>query len=180
MSTSPRTGTSPSTGPGTAVPVRRATTADIPALVRLRASMLEAMGVDTGGPDAPWREAAARWFARRLPGDRVAAFVADDPGPGVVACAVGTCDAHLPGPADAGGLHGHLSNVSTDARFRRLGHARRCVEALLRWFEEETPVTAVDLNATEEGAGLYTSPGFAPPRYPTLQGRGTRPGRPGP
>lgn len=150
--------------------VRRATLDDVPALVRLRALMLADMGMDTGDGLAPWRAASAQWFAERIPRpDEFAAFLVDDPELGVVSCAVGACDAHAPSPANPSGLHGHVSNVSTDPQRRRLGHARACLDALLAWFEQETRVTVVNLNATGDGAGLYESFGFAPPRHPSLQ-----------
>jgi hypothetical protein len=41
----------------------------------------------------------------------------------------------------------------------------------LRWYETETPVRVVNLNATTHGLGMYTSLGFAAPRYPSLQTR---------
>ncbi|MFJ1895988.1 MULTISPECIES: GNAT family N-acetyltransferase [unclassified Streptomyces] len=149
---------------------RRATSEDIPALVRMRALMLSDMGFDTGDERAPWRAAAAQWFADRMPlTDEFAAFLVEDPELGVVACAVGACDAHAPGPANPSGLHGHVSNVSTDPRRRRLGHARVCLDALLTWFERETRAAVVSLNATGDGAGLYESFGFAPPPHPSLQ-----------
>ncbi|MFE2089406.1 GNAT family N-acetyltransferase [Streptomyces sp. NPDC059460] len=156
--------------PHVRVHVRRATPDDVPALVRMRALMLSDMGVETGDADAPWRAASAQWFAERLrlPGE-FAAFLVDDPELGVVASAVGACDAHAPSPANPSGLHGHISNVATDPRCRRRGHAVACLDALLTWFREETPVTVVDLNATADGAGLYESFGFAPPRHPALQ-----------
>jgi len=151
-------------------PARRATTADGPALVRLRALMLEEMGVPAGGPESAWWTAAELWFTERLqhPG-QFAAFVIDDSELGVVSSAVGTCDQHAPSPANVSGLHGHLFNVSTDPRRRGLGHARACMGALLLWFQDETPVGVVDLNATQSGAGLYRSLGFDAPRHPALR-----------
>ncbi|MET7643240.1 GNAT family N-acetyltransferase [Streptomyces sp. NPDC005426] len=163
-------------GSADCVPVRRATLADVGALVRLRALMLADMGMDIGDDRAPWRADAARWFTDRMPRtDEFAAFLVEDPELGVVACAVGTCDAHAPSPANPSGLHGHVSNVSTDPRRRRLGHARACVDALLRWFRQETCATVVSLNATADGAGLYASFGFVPPRHASLQLRTVRP-----
>lgn len=176
-------GARPVAGPGAELPesaagsahrgtarVRRATSDDVPALVRMRALMLSDMGLDTGDERAPWRAASARWFADRMPlSDKFAAFLVEDPELGVVACAVGACDAHAPSPANPSGLHGHVSNVSTDPRRRRLGHARACLDALLTWFEREARVAVVGLNATGDGAGLYESFGFAPPPHPSLQ-----------
>ncbi|ETK34293.1 GNAT family N-acetyltransferase [Microbispora sp. ATCC PTA-5024] len=160
--------------PGGPAPARRAVVADAPALVRLRAVMLADMGVAIGGEDAPWRRAAEEWFATRLAGGvDLAAFVVDDPALGVVSSAVGTCDRHAPSPANPSGLHGHVFNVCTDPRRRRLGHARLCMEALLGWFRDETEVRVVNLNATRHGTGLYRALGFDAPRHPALQLRMT-------
>ncbi|WP_432573912.1 GNAT family N-acetyltransferase [Kineococcus sp. SYSU DK005] len=161
----------PTTAPATApVPVRRATARDAPALVRLRVLMLQDMGVDTGGPEAPWRADAERFFHRRLAEPALfAAFVADDPELGVVSCAVGACDEHAPSPRNTSGLHGHVSNVATDPRRRRRGLARACTTALLGWFTDHTPVTVVKLNTTARAEALYRSMGFEVPRDAALQ-----------
>jgi GNAT superfamily N-acetyltransferase len=161
--------------------VRRATVADVAALVGLRGLMLDAMGQDVGGPDAPWRAAAAAWFGDRLADTAstdFAVFVVDDPGLGVVSCAAGSCDSHAPGASNLTGRRGHVFNMSTDPRHRRRGYARACLVALLAWFDTEAGVGAIDLNATGDGVDLYTSLGFAPPRWPALQRRLT--GRPAP
>ncbi len=155
---------------GSDTAVRRATEADAAALVRLRGLMLESMGTDDGGADAEWRRVAEAWFADRL-GDKgdFAAFVVDDPDLGVVCGAAGLCDRHAPGPANLSGLHGHVFNISTDPRRRRRGYARACLDALLAWFQDETQVRLVKLNATGDGLALYRSFGFDVPRYPALQ-----------
>jgi ribosomal protein S18 acetylase RimI-like enzyme len=152
------------------VRVRRANIADAADLVRLRAWMLQAMGREVGDERAAWREAALAWFTERLAvRDRCAAFVVDDPELGVVASAVGVCDGHAPSPGSPTGLHGHVFNISTDRRRRRLGHARACLVALLAWFEQDTPARVIDLNATGDGIELYRSMGFTEPRFPALQ-----------
>ncbi|MFF2324925.1 MULTISPECIES: GNAT family N-acetyltransferase [unclassified Streptomyces] len=160
---------------GQGIRARRATDDDVPALVRLRGLMLADMGMETGGPDAPWRAACAQWFTERLHRPATfAAFLVDDPELGTVSSAVGTCEVRAPGPSNPAGLHGHVSNVSTDPRRRRRGHARVCLDALLTWFREEAHVMVVDLNATVDGAALYESYGFAAPRHPALQLRTER------
>ncbi|MFB7530977.1 GNAT family N-acetyltransferase [Streptomyces sp. NPDC056178] len=162
--------TRPGAGGGLMVRARRATVDDVPALVRLRGLMLADMGIETGGADAPWRAASARWFTEQMRRpDMFAAFLVDDPELGTVSSAVGACNVHAPSPANPSGLRGHVSNVSTDPRRRRRGHARVCLEALLTWFREETRATIVDLNATGDGAALYESYGFRAPRHPALQ-----------
>jgi GNAT superfamily N-acetyltransferase len=157
--------------------VRRAEVSDAAALARLRDLMLRAMD-KADGDDTAWLAAAEEWYARRL-GDRTgfAAFVVDDPGLGVVSCAVGACREHAPEPGDLTGARGHVSNISTDPRRRGRGHARACLDALLAWFRDETDVRTLDLNATEHGMGLYVSAGFAAPRFPALQLRIERPVR---
>ncbi|MFD7497413.1 GNAT family N-acetyltransferase [Streptomyces sp. NPDC059832] len=122
--------------------------------------------METGGPDAPWRTASAEWL--RHPGV-FAAFLVDDPALGVVSSTVETCDRHASGSANPNRLQGHVSNVSTDPRRRRLGHAQVCLAALLGWFREEAGITVVGLNVTEDGAAPYESYGFAAPRHPALQ-----------
>ena len=174
-------GTDVQAGPGSAggpaaaagrpsVTVRRAGVADAEALVGLRAMMFRAMGVEIGPADAPWRAEAREWFAERL-ADRAdfAAFVVDDPELGVVSNAVGGCDHHAPGPVNRAGLHGHISNVSTDPRRQRRGYAKACLEALLEWFGQETEARAINLNATSHGDALYRALGFGSPRHPALQ-----------
>jgi ribosomal protein S18 acetylase RimI-like enzyme len=160
-----------------AVAVRRAAAADAAALTRLREVMLAEMGMLDPGAGPGWRDQAEAWFARRL-GDQddFAAFVVEDPGRGVVSCAAGVCDRHAPGPGNPGGVHGHVFNMSTDPRCRRLGYARSCLDALLDWFRDETQARVVSLNATGDGIGLYRSMGFTEPRYPALQLRLARPG----
>ncbi|MFG2193761.1 GNAT family N-acetyltransferase [Streptomyces sp. NPDC048639] len=128
------------------------------------------MGTADGGPDAPWRRASEEWFAVRLGAPRdAAAFVVDDPELGVVCSAVGICDSHAPGPANPSGRHGHVFNISTDPRCRRLGYARACLEALLSWCRDEAGAGVVDLHATPEGLRLYRSLGFVTPPYDALQ-----------
>lgn len=150
--------------------VRRAKPDDADALVRLRALMLESMGTDTGGPDAPWRAVATQWFTEqlRLPAT-FAAYVADDPAAGVVASAVGNVHVHPPGPWSLSTSRGHLYNVSTEPDFRRRGLARACVIALLDWFRDETEVGQVELHATDNGLDLYRQVGFVEHGYPTMR-----------
>lgn len=156
--------------------IRRADPADAPQLTRLRAVMLDSMGIDAGPADAPWRKASDDWFHERLTTARYfAAFVADDAEHGVVACAVGSCDEHAPGPRVITGLRGYISNVVTDQHRRGQGHAGACFDALLTWFRDETPVRAVGLHATDDGANLYLRRDFTPPTYPELVLGLTRP-----
>ena len=150
--------------------VRRAEAADAGALTRLRALMLSDMGSLTEGTDPRWHDVTEEWFARRLRDEKdFAAFVIDDPDLGVVSCAVGVCDRHAPSPGNLSGVHGHVFNMSTDPRCRRLGYARACLESLLAWFREETEASVVSLSATRDGIAMYRSLGFTEPGNPSLQ-----------
>ncbi|WP_238153513.1 GNAT family N-acetyltransferase [Kribbella speibonae] len=159
----------------TDIQVRRAGAADAESLVRLRGLMISSMGTDIGGPDAPWRATALKWFTEQLASpDTFAAYVVDDPSSGVVAGATGNVYAHPPGPNDRTTVRGHLYNVSTEPDFRRRGLARACVGALMDWFRDETDVGQVELHATADGIDLYRSLGFTEAKYPTLRFRTTR------
>ena len=150
--------------------VRRAEASDAGALTRLRALMLSDMGVLTESTDPRWHGVTEEWFARRLgDGKDFAAFVIDDPDLGLVSCAVGTCDDHAPSPGNLSGMHGHVFNMSTDPRCRRLGYARACLEELLAWFRDETEARVIKLNATRDGIAMYRSLGFTEPGNPSLQ-----------
>jgi GNAT superfamily N-acetyltransferase len=151
----------------TEIEVRRAKPDDAEALVRLRALMLAAMGVDVGAEDAPWREVALGFFTEGLASpETFAAFVVDDPEAGVVAGAVGQCNLHPPSPKDLTTTRGHLYNVSTEPTFRRRGLAKACVIALLDWYRDETDAGQIELHATEQGDSLYRALGFADTSYP--------------
>ncbi|MEV5960523.1 GNAT family N-acetyltransferase [Kribbella sp. NPDC051952] len=156
----------------TDIQVRRAKPDDAEALVHLRGLMLDAMGRDVGGPDAPWRPIALEWFGQQLASpETFAAYVVDDPAAGVVASAVGNVYVHPPGPNDLTTLRGHLYNVSTEPAFRRRGLARACVVALMDWFRDETEIGVVELHATDYGIDLYRQLGFTESQYPTLRYR---------
>ena len=128
--------------------------------------MLAAMGVDVGDAGAPWRASSLAWVRQRLSeGSDFRAVVAEVPGDGVVASAIGIRDEHMPGPSSPSGGHGRLFNVATTPAHRRHGHARECTIAVLEWFRSTTDVSVVDLNATPDGEALYRSLGFTPPRF---------------
>jgi len=160
------------------VQLRRAMVQDVPALVHLRSLMFSSMGSNVGGHDAAWRVAAAGWFRDQLtrPG-QFAGFVIEHPVDGVVSAALGSCDARAPGPHDVSGTQGHVFNISTEPAYRRCGYGRACLTELLSWFNTDTDVRVVHLNATPEGAGMYHSAGFREPAFPSMRLLLERPGR---
>ena len=148
--------------------VRLAVEADAPALVLLRGAMFTAMGQDVGGPDAPWRVAAERWFAEQLPAERVLVAVAEAPGAGVVASAMAVLERRAPSPTNPVGIAAHVSQVSTLPAHRRQGHARACLQALLAELDARG-AARTDLFATGEGEALHRSLGFRTSPYPALR-----------
>jgi GNAT superfamily N-acetyltransferase len=160
--------------------IRRATRADIDAVIRLRALMFDAMGVP-GVDDEGWRLAAKAWFERELGGRHTGAerplhcvVLAEGPSGRVVAGAMGGLRFETPSPVNPNGVWGLLNNVATEPEARRQGLARACVEGVLDWFREETEASVVELFATGEGAGLYEDLGFAPTAWPAMRMRLTR------
>jgi GNAT superfamily N-acetyltransferase len=148
--------------------LRRATPADVEAVVELRALMFSAMGVP-GVEDARWRTAATEWFARELDGPHTCVVLAEDPGGRVVAGAMGALRFETPSPVNPNGVWGLLNNVATQPEARRQGLARACVVSVLDWFRDETAATVVELFATGEGAGLYEELGFSRTAWPAMR-----------
>ncbi|MEU8076937.1 GNAT family N-acetyltransferase [Catellatospora citrea] len=152
------------------IETRRAVAGDAAELVRLRAVMLGAMAGQPVEP-GPWQEEALAMLRARLaePEPTMAAYVVDAPdGVGLAACAVGTVDLRLGGPANPSGRTGYVYNVVTDAAYRRRGFSRACMSALLDWFAERG-VSTVDLRATADGEPLYRELGFAPVSHTSLR-----------
>ena len=153
--------------------VRRAGPEDAEALAELRAVMLDALGEGppTAGDDR-WRSATVAWFGERLVDrDHFAAFLADDPEFGVVACAVGAIAGGAPLPGDRRPVRGQVFSVATDPRARRRGHARACTVAVLEWLDAREPAV-IDLSASPEGIDLYRSLGFVPRPWTAMRRRG--------
>jgi GNAT superfamily N-acetyltransferase len=147
---------------------RRATPEDADELVRLRAVMLA--GVTHVEPtDDGWRAAAREILRSELLGDRMAAFVVSRPDEsGLTSCAVGTIEQRLPSPGNPTGRSGYVFSVATDPLFRRQGHSRACMTALLAWFRSNQ-ISRVDLRASTDGFPLYSSLGFRPTGDPAMR-----------
>ncbi len=109
---------------------------------------------------ARWRTAARRALEERLGAD-AAVFVVDHPdGDGrLVACGSGIAVGRLPNPHHPHGRVGYVQWMSTDPGFRRRGHGRAVLRAVLAWFAERG-VDNVELHATAQAEPLYRSEGF--------------------
>jgi GNAT superfamily N-acetyltransferase len=148
--------------------VRRATAADVEAVVELRALMFSAMGVP-GVEAHGWRDAAAEWLRRELDGPNACAVVAQGIDGRVVAAAMGTLRFETPSPANPSGVSALVNNVATQPEARRRGLARECVVGVLDWLRDDTSAGVVELFATGEGAGLYEDLGFTRTAWPAMR-----------
>lgn len=149
------------------MPVRAATPADIPELVRLREVLATAMADGSGRPPADgWQEAYAGSLAERLADQDVAVLVVDGPGGTLAACGIGFIFHRFPGPGLPDGRFGYILGMATDPRHRRKGYGRAVMDALMAWYRDNG-VARVDLHATSDGEPLYRSFGFTQP-YPAL------------
>ena len=147
---------------------RRATTADIPELVRLRAVMMASV---TGDAGSGWQEGCGRLLERSLTDGSMVAVVVDQPGGrGLAACGVGMLAQRLNGPNCPDGRYGYVQSMCTDDAHRRQGHARVVFAGLMDWFAEQD-ITRVDLHASAMGEPLYRSFGFAENAEPELRWR---------
>lgn len=123
------------------------------------------LGAMAEGPptatDPSWHESTVSWFHEHLlDPEHFAAFVADDPELGVVACAVGSMSSiGAPIPGVMTRARGQVLSVATDPGRRRRGHARACMAAVLAWLDE-IGVAQTALSATPDGIELYRSLGF--------------------
>lgn len=145
-------------------PVRRAEARDADALVRLRAEMFAAMGVD----DSPhWRDRARKWFTDRIDHRDYGMFVLDDDGD-VVACAVGAVRDAAPSPAVPDGRDVLISNVCVLPSHRGRGCGRQVFDAVMDW-ARQSGVGRAELMATDAGRSMYEREGFEPNAHPAMR-----------
>ena len=141
--------------------------ADVGALVRLRAEMFKAMGVDDGSET--WRSNAQAWFRERIDDPTYGIFVVERDG-GVVACAVGALRDAAPSPAVPTGGDVLISNVCTDPSSRGRGYGRAVFDAVMQW-ARQTGVGRAELMATSDGRHIYERAGFKITDAPAMRTR---------
>jgi GNAT superfamily N-acetyltransferase len=148
---------------------RRASTEDIPELVRLRAVALDSLGVDPGPPQSPWRQFARTWFEQRITGRRdwLCLVIGCEPGQPLLATGIAWVTYHLPGPQWPDGRRGYIDGMVTDIGARGRGYARAILGGLVSWLEE-SGIHYIQLHASSDGIPVYKSAGFAHARYPAM------------
>ncbi|MFD4632379.1 GNAT family N-acetyltransferase [Streptomyces sp. NPDC058284] len=152
--------------------VRQAVAADIPELVRLRTLLFETLGGEYFNPSPEedgWRRNLASVLREQLTADAARIFVVDGDH-GLAACGIGTVEQWFPGPHNPSGRVGHVIGVVTDPAYRRRGHSRAVMRALLDWFRAQG-ASRVDLYASPEGEPLYRDLGFVDHPDPALYWR---------
>jgi GNAT superfamily N-acetyltransferase len=143
----------------TVSPLRAASTADLPAVVRLKLAMFAETGrVHVLVPDAYERvlETYCALYERR----RARHFVIEQEGR-IVACAGAFLKDDLPFCFYRVPVYGFIGDVYTLPQYRHGGYGRRLVTEALDWLRRQG-VETVRLVATPQGRALYTKLGFQP------------------
>ncbi|MDQ7914255.1 GNAT family N-acetyltransferase [Pseudomonas sp. 102515] len=146
--------------------IRRATPDDIPALIELRAHLLDAGGAPyasrTPTDTERWRRAYPLWLATCLEGsDRVLILCAEHKyTQAILGCATGIIDDRAPAPDCLNGRSGWVQSVAVAPELRRCGIAKALMQRLLDWFRTRQ-VNSVALQTTPAATSLYQRLGFA-------------------
>ncbi len=140
--------------------IRRATAADVDALVELRTALFTEIG--RLGPDpaevAWFRDANRAYLAESIPAGSFLAWVAEVDGR-VVATSGLVLFPVPPQPENPGGLVAYVMNMYTRPGYRRRGIAKAVLEAILAHVKATT-AGHVLLLTTPTGRGLYARAGF--------------------
>lgn len=148
--------------------IRLATVADIAIITRHRVRMFEDMELLPPEQVPRMIERTTRYLERAIPaGEYLAWLAVDRDRPDVVAAGAGLqCRTVLPfptngigGPGVGAGREAIVINVYAEPEFRRLGLARRLMEALIAW-SREAGIERIALHASPYGRSLYQSLGF--------------------
>lgn len=157
------------------VTIRMARISDIEELVRLRGVMFAAM--DPEQTANRWEGACRQILLDGLTsGDLIAAVAVTDAGT-VVASGIAAIHRWLPSPANPSGLKGYLGSMATNHDRRRHGIGRRVADALVEALHERG-ITEIELQATEDGEGIYRSLGFTSPSNRTPMSLSAHPSEP--
>lgn len=139
--------------------MRRATTEDIPLLVRHRRLMFESMGQTDEERNDEMDRAVASYLVKALPSGDYLAWLARTPDGEAVASG-GLKVIGLPGsPLNPSGRYSYLMSVYVEPAHRRQGIARQLIEEMIAWSRAEE-IGEVRLHASDMGRPLYERMGF--------------------
>jgi GNAT superfamily N-acetyltransferase len=139
--------------------VRRATVADIPALVELRREFhFEDPSEDAAGRD-DFEEAFATLLSAGIESRRWVVWVAESEGEIVSHAFVGLVD-KIPRPAAGFDALGYLTNVYTRPGFRNRGLGGRVLDAVTAW-AGEAEIELLVVWPSEDSVAFYERHGFA-------------------
>jgi GNAT superfamily N-acetyltransferase len=139
--------------------IRRATSADISELVRLRRMMFKAMGIDDPCQLDASDAAAKAYFAAAIPRGEFHGWLAVTDADEAIGTGGIVIDHHPPGPDNLSGRVGYIMNVVTEPSFRRRGIARRVMHRMIEWLTEQG-IHKITLHTSEMGRPLYEELGF--------------------
>jgi len=138
--------------------IRRATEADIPALLDLRIAMFESMGYSDPLELQKLRQDNLPYMQQALPTGEFMAWVAEA-GNEVIASGGAVVHVSPPTVKNPSGREGYILNIYTKPAWRRKGIARAIMETILNEFRS-CGFTTVSLRATPDGQPLYEQLGF--------------------
>ena len=142
----------------TKVIIREARVEDIPEILRQRVGMYEAMGVGDRESRAEMARASGKILPRAIDNGSFRGWLAETEGRVVAGGGVFVTD-WLSHPGDLVCRRATVLNVYTDPEYRRLGIARKLMEAILDWCRREG-FASVFLHASQQGRPLYEGLGF--------------------
>ena len=137
--------------------MRPATLADASALVHHRVAMFTDMGIPLDVPTLD-REFRA-WLSAMMPAGTFHAWLVESDDGSIVAGGGVSVVPWPPGPRDMNHRIAVVYNVYTEPAHRRRGLARLVMDAIHAWCRE-AGITAMALNASEDGRPLYDSMGY--------------------
>jgi GNAT superfamily N-acetyltransferase len=138
--------------------VRRAGTADIPALLALRRELFHSMGWHDESELAAMESACRRYFESAIPDGRFCGWVAEADDRLVATAGLVVREAP-PTTRNPSGREGYVMNMFTRPEWRRRGMARALLRVVLDFLREQG-ITQVSLHATADGTPLYEQTGF--------------------
>jgi len=141
--------------------IRRASTTDVETLVAHRRAMFHDMGYNDDVALDSMSDKFRVWLLEHMNSGEYHAWLVAGPDGSIAAGAGLWLMDWPPHMIGRGAQRGNILNVYTSANFRRRGLARRLMQAVLLWCQENR-IDTVILHASPSGRNLYESMGFTP------------------